>query len=58
LAEIEANPARSSETETALAARAIAHAILAAAAATALGSTGFDNRVWQSWRERSSTTLR
>jgi hypothetical protein len=47
LAEIGANPACSSETEIALAARAIAHAVLAAAAAFALGSGGLDSRMWQ-----------
>ena len=39
LAEIEATPALSSETETSLATRAVAHAVLAAAAAIALSSS-------------------
>lgn len=42
-----ASPAIFNETETSLAIRAVAHAVLAAAAATALGSTGFGSRVWQ-----------
>jgi hypothetical protein len=47
LAGIEANPALSNETETSLATRAIAHAVLAAAAALALGPAGSGSRVWQ-----------
>jgi hypothetical protein len=47
LAEIEATPALSSETETSLATRAVAHAVLVAAAAIALSSSGPDNRAWQ-----------
>ena len=47
LAEIEATPALSSETETSLATRAVAHAVLAAAAAIALSSSGPDSRAWQ-----------
>jgi hypothetical protein len=47
LAEIEATPALSNETETSLATRAVAHAVLAAAAAIALNSSGPDSRAWQ-----------
>ena len=47
LAEIEATPALSNETETSLATRAVAHAVLAAAAAIALSSFGADSRAWQ-----------
>jgi hypothetical protein len=43
LAEIEASPAISNETETSLATRAVAHAVLAAAAAIALSSSGADS---------------
>jgi hypothetical protein len=46
LAEIEATPAISNETGTSLATRAIAHTILAAAAAIALSSSGPDSRAW------------
>jgi hypothetical protein len=46
LAEIEATPALSNETETSLATRAVAHAVLAAAAAIALSSSEPDNRAW------------
>jgi hypothetical protein len=46
LAEIEATPVLSNETETSLATRAVAHAVLAAAAAIALSSSEPDNRVW------------
>lgn len=47
LTEIETSPALSHEAETLLATRAVAHAVLAAAAATALGSASFDSRIWQ-----------
>jgi hypothetical protein len=48
LAEIEASPAISNETETSsLATRAVAHAVLAAAAAIALSSSGADSRAWR-----------
>lgn len=47
LVDIEATPALSSETETSLATRAVAHAVLAAAAAIALSSSGPDIRAWQ-----------
>jgi hypothetical protein len=47
LNEIEVNPALSSQAGTALATRAVAHAVLAAAAAFAVGSGGFDGRMWQ-----------
>jgi hypothetical protein len=47
LAEIEAIPALSSETETSLATQAVAHAVLAGAAAIALSSSGPDSRAWQ-----------
>ena len=53
LAEIEATPALSNETETSLATRAVAHAVLAAAAAIALSSFGADSRAW---RETAGTT--
>jgi hypothetical protein len=53
LAEIEATPALSNETETSLATRAVAHAVLAAAAAIALSSSGPDSRAW---RETARTT--
>ena len=54
LAEIEASPAISkSETETSLATRAVAHAVLAAAAAIVLSSSGADSRAW---RETAGTT--
>ena len=53
LAEIEANPAISNQTETSLATRAVAHAVLAAAAAIALSSSGADSRAW---RETAGTT--
>jgi hypothetical protein len=53
LAEIEASPAISSEAETSLATRAVAHAVLAAAAAIALSSSGADDRAW---RETAGTT--
>jgi hypothetical protein len=43
-AEIGANPAITNETETSLATRAVAHAVLAAAAAIALSSSGPDSR--------------
>lgn len=46
LAEIEATPALSNPTETSLAIRAVAHAVLAAAAATALATSGLDVRAW------------
>ena len=46
LAEIEANPAITNETETSLATRAVAHAVLAAAAAIALSSSGPDSQAW------------
>ena len=51
LAEIEASPAISNETS--LATRAVAHAVLAAAAAIALSSSGADSRAW---RETAGTT--
>ena len=47
LAEIEASPAISNETETSLATRAVAHPVLAAAAAIALSSSGADSRAWR-----------
>ena len=47
LAEIEATPALSNETETSLATRAVAHPALAATAAIALSSSGPDSRAWQ-----------
>jgi hypothetical protein len=47
LAEIEATPALSSETETSLATRSVALAVLAAAAAIALSSFGPESRAWQ-----------
>jgi hypothetical protein len=53
LAEVEASPAISNETETSLATRAVAHAELAAAAAIALSSSGADSRAW---RETAGTT--
>jgi hypothetical protein len=46
LAEIEATPALSNPTETSLAVRAVAHAVLAAAAATALATSQPDGRAW------------
>lgn len=45
LGEIEMNPALSSEAGTVLATQAVAHAVLAAAAAFALGSGGLDYRM-------------
>ena len=54
LAEIEASPAISNETETSLATWAVAaHAVLAATAAIALSSSGADSRAW---RETAGTT--
>jgi hypothetical protein len=53
LAEIKATLAISNETETSLATLAVAHAVLAAAAAIALSSSGPDSRVWQ---EKARTT--
>lgn len=46
LAEIEATPALSNPTETSLAIRAVAHAVLAAAVAFALADSGQDSRAW------------
>jgi hypothetical protein len=46
LAEIEANPVLSNPTETSLAIRAVAHAVLAAAAANALATSEPDAQVW------------
>jgi len=47
LATIEASSYLTHETETTLATRAVAHAVLAAAAATALSSATLDSRAWQ-----------
>ncbi len=47
LAANDATPALSNETETSLATRAVAHAVLAAAAAIPLSSSGPDSRAWQ-----------
>ncbi len=57
LAEIGSNPALSNETETSPVTRAVAHAVLAAAAAIVLGSAGFDSRVWQKAARQGSTTF-
>ena len=47
LTEIETSLAISNETETSLATRAVAHAVLAAVAAIALSSSGADSRAWR-----------
>ncbi len=47
LAEIEATPSISNPTETSLAIRAVAHTVLAAAAASALARSGPDGHAWR-----------
>jgi hypothetical protein len=54
LAEIEATPALSNPTETSLAIRAVAHAVLAAAAASALAT---DEPESQAWHEVAGTGM-
>jgi len=47
LIEIENTPSISNPTETSLAIRAVAHAVLAAAAASALDKSGPDGHAWR-----------